>query len=168
MKSNRKGIGFQSERIPSSNQSYLHTAQFVSPKLSRVRTVILKWCLNHFSTHLNTEKESNSRTLLKPNLVEGAGIPDYASVLDGEAKPNLFTSKNPRWILFTRTLRCLLFIEKPHSIELASFLAPNLQSGMEKDAMSDERAYQIQMCCDYGVDVDTDIMRLIFEAIKAP
>ena len=59
-------------------------------------------------------------------------------------------------------------MEKPHSIDLLSFLAPDLQPGIERDVMSAERAHQIQICCDYGVDVDTDIMRLIFEAINAP
>jgi len=171
-KSGRKGIGFRNERTLNSNQSSSQDAQLLSPKLLRVRKVILKWCLTYFTSHMNTKKNLNSRTLLKPvltsNLAEGAGKPDYASVLDGEAKPDTPTSKNPSGILFMRTLRCLLFIEKTDSIELLSFLAPNLLSGMEEGVMSDDRAYRIQMCCDYGVDVDNEIMRLIFEAVNAP
>ena len=40
--------------------------------------------------------------------------------------------------------------------------------GMEGNVMSDEKSHQIQMCCDYGVDVDNEIMRMVFEAASAP
>lgn len=183
-KSNRKdGFAFRSNDKHLSKDHQL--AQLLSPKLLRVRKIILQWCLNSFATVLHNRKDRacndpalvvgkklkkkqaiRTKSMNNSKMEEGAGAPDYSSVLDGitTLETSIMSSS-----FFMKTLRCLLFIEKPVTKDLSTFLALNFQY-LESDrvSISEEKAYQIQVCCDYGVDIDNEVIRIILDAVGSP
>jgi integrator complex subunit 1 len=123
--------------------------------LRKCRKVILHWCCNEYAPicprltpQLNDNQKSH-HSEEKSSEIGGAGPANYSSYLDGLDEQSI-----PDWI---NVIRCMLFMEPSSSVSLRQFLTPE---GVSLDSDSDwaEEANRIDLFCDFGADVDDEIV----------
>ncbi len=147
----------------------------ISSILLSIRKCILKWSLATFLPYVNNVKDTDltnevgnekrkkkfSKSVNHEVLI-GAGEPNYHSVLDGEyeGSPNSISENQD---VFLRSVRCLLFLVRPESELLMTFLKRNKDADYHaRGYMSQEQRFRINFCCDYGADIDDEVMQIIF------
>ena len=139
---------------------------------SSAREAALRWCLSVYAHIVGANQrvslENGPRKRRKKGAGEkalaGAGTPDYRSVLDGDSPHGQCAGLNAASQSLLKVVRCLLFLSRPESAELSSFLNLSDSTNM----MGDEQAAQIRICCDYGIDIDESVMKVVLDAAKGP
>jgi hypothetical protein len=137
--------------------------------LKRARKLMLDWCCNEYAPRwqeMNNKQKAHNK-LVKKCLKRGgqaedpmgAGPPDYKSVLDGEE-----TTRSPACL---DTIRCVLFMVDAESTELQEFLFPGEPSEMKDQALF-EYQYRIQQCCEYGSDLDNEMLWILLKSAALP
>ena len=133
-------------------------AEVMKKDLIKARKVLLDWGCNDYAPLCSNKKDGEySGKHHKQDLsMVGAGAPDYSSMLDG-----LESSKSsPRWL---ETMRCVLFLEQPESPCLHRFLFPGGDSP-SSDADWKNETLLIARCCEYGADVDDEMVSIVLKA----
>jgi integrator complex subunit 1 len=138
-------------------------------KLKRARKLMLDWCCNEYAPRWQemNDKQKAHHELVKKCLKRGeqadepmgAGPPDFNSVLGGEE-----TANSPECL---DTMRCVLFMVDAESTELQEFLFPGEPSEMKDPALF-EYQYRIQQCCEYGSDLDDEMLWILLKSAALP
>mmetsp|Transcript_59446 Transcript_59446/g.145493 ORF Transcript_59446/g.145493 Transcript_59446/m.145493 type:complete len:1801 (-) Transcript_59446:117-5519(-) len=138
-----------------------------SKKILQTRKVLLSWCCLEYAPLCPTSLIDPSLTTIsgvksdysgnkrkKRDEITGAGPPDYSSVLDEIGEANY-----PYWL---SVIRCLLFLEYPGSAILDKFLLLGPVYGQNEN-ISEEELRRIRFCCDFGADLDDDMIRIVLD-----
>eukprot|EP00536_Pseudo-nitzschia_multiseries_P000729 jgi/Psemu1/282533/fgenesh1_pg.9_\ len=95
---------------------------------------------------------TNGSKAKKKDELTGAGPAIYSSILDGVSDRSF-----PTWV---KVMRCMLFLEKSDSPTLRKFLSMG-DTPMEDVPGWDSEAKRINFCCDYGADVDDEMVWVV-------
>lgn len=133
----------------------------VKEKLVEARKLLIRWCCVDYAPLCPTTSDNNRRGALtngslgkKKHEIVGAGPADYSSILDGNSDRSF-----PSWV---EVIRCMLFVERSESPILRHFLSMG-DTTIEDLPGWDNEAKRINFCCDYGADVDDDMMWVILK-----
>jgi hypothetical protein len=125
-------------------------------KLTRARKLLLGWCCADYAPLCSIKESIEMENGKKKQAAEvvGAAPADYSSILDG-----LNNSKFPPWL---DVMRSVLFMEDAGSPRLRQFLAPGVSS-VESDPEWQDEALRIGMCCEYGADLDDEMVWIVLK-----
>jgi integrator complex subunit 1 len=122
--------------------------------LMSAKKLMLTWCCTDYGPRYSGRVRKGLGTR-KDDEPAGAGPPDFLSALGSSLE-----EKIPPWL---NTMRCLLFAEDADSELMRKFMIPNEATGEEDPDWADEAA-RIQLCCDYGGDVDDDQLWIVIKS----
>jgi integrator complex subunit 1 len=127
--------------------------------LMTARKLFITWCVMDYAPLCQMEKQC-VRNLKKQEIIVGAGMPDFSSVLDQEAA----LSKESTC---PDSMKCILFMVDPESASMQGFLYPE---GLPSSAGSDwnEEMYRLKQCYRYGADLDDKMLSIILSASTGP
>jgi integrator complex subunit 1 len=133
----------------------------VKEKLVEARKLLIRWCCVDYAPLCPSNSDNNRRGTLtngslgkKKHEIVGAGPADYSSILDGNSDRSF-----PSWV---EVIRCMLFVERSESPILRQFLSMGDTTVQDLPGWDNE-AKRINFCCDYGADVDDDMMWVILK-----
>ena len=136
-------------------------------KMLSIRKIVLAWYVSDlckfYHKQILREEVARSADIFDERgaVVRGPGTPDYSSALDGKS----FMEYDYRRSSFNNmmsSIRCLLFLSSPSSKEMKFFVSPLAASACED--LDTEEFQQIRFCCQYGVDVDDDMLQIILRS----
>ena len=147
--------------------------------LLSIRKCMLKWSLVTFLPFIDSIEDNDSMSIggnekrkkkspkpLNQGVVIGAGEPNFNSVLDGEFEGSP-TSISENQAVFLRSVRCLLFLVRPESEILMKFLKRNKDADCHtRGYLTQEQRFRINFCCDYGADIDNEVLQIILQKIN--
>ena len=135
----------------------------VKAKLVKARKLLIRWCCVDYAPLCPSISDKEKRITLtngssrkKKDEIVGAGPPDYSSILDGVSGKSF-----PRWV---EVIRCMLFLESSESPILRQFFSMG-DTSVEDTPEWENEAKRINFCCDYGADVDDEMMWAILETV---
>ncbi|KAL7535980.1 hypothetical protein ACHAXR_006845, partial [Thalassiosira sp. AJA248-18] len=126
-----------------------------------LRKSILRWCASdlcsvyHNKVSQEEETKCSDTYYERGAVIKGPGAPDFNSILGTEANPSP-KSSSPFHRMMT-LIRCMLFLSPPSSKELESF-------AMTGEEMHNDRFHRFDFCCQYGVDVDDEMLQIILSS----
>lgn len=125
-------------------------------KLAHARKLLLRWCCIDYASFCSPDLYLTDPTRNGKRAIDiiGAGPADYSSILDGLRK------NNPKWL---NVIRTVLFLEDSGSSVLHDFIAPSNQHFQSDHDWQDEAA-RVDFCCEYGADVDDEMIRIVLQA----
>ena len=124
-------------------------------KLRKARKLLLGWCCADYAPLCT----STAKQRQKQDELVGAGPPNYSSILDGIGGDSI-----PDWLSI---IRCVLFMEPAGSSKMHQFLAPD-NFAIEGEPSWTEEAKRISCCCDYGADLDDEMVWLVLRRATKP
>jgi len=136
-----------------------HEMASLAANVLSIRILILEWCLAQLSTFL--ESKAVSADVSNACLTTDAIHQDYESILDGEQREVLTHS-----IVGMNTIRCLLFLVRPDSDQMYSFLRNYLQN--DTDFLSGAYNQRLQYIYDSGLVVTDELVRVVLRAAASP
>jgi integrator complex subunit 1 len=133
----------------------------VKAKLVEARKLLIRWCCEDYAPLCPSTADKsmvktsvNGSSTRKRDEIVGAGPADYSSILDGVGDRSF-----PSWV---EVIRCMLFLETSKSTILRRFLSMG-DTAVEDLPGWDNEAKRINFCCDYGADVDDEMMWAILK-----
>jgi len=134
----------------------------VKAKLIEARKLLIQWCCADYallcpSAFGNQQAPSSTNESLgkKKNDIVGARPADYSSILDGVNSGNF-----PCWV---EVIRCMLFLESSESKILRKFLSMG-DTPVEDLPGWEIEAKRINFCCNYGADLDDEMIWVVLKA----
>lgn len=139
---------------PKSNSGTEGTKTILKHRLADARKVFLHWFCRNYAPFCSGPVVETKGGKKGAEFV-GAGVADYASILDGASGQNF-----PEWIAF---LRIVLFLESPDSARMNAYV---FQEGLSNDKAAewqDEMA-RIRLCYEVGTNVDDEMLWIVIRA----
>lgn len=129
--------------------------------MTTARKLLITWCVMDYAPLWQKENEAkaDNRKKKKHDTLEGAGPPDFSSVLDDEASHS-GSSGCPD------TMRCVLFMVDPESREMQDFLYPE-GAPPQGDASHNDEMHRIKHCYRYGADLDDKMLSIILASASS-
>lgn len=124
-----------------------------------LRKKILRWCSTdfcrvHYKSVAGEERDNCSDTYYEQGCVtRGPGAPDFGSVLSGVERSDNSSS----FLRMMKLIRCILLLS-PEEIE-TSFSMTSEDGQVDQD-----RSKHVMFCCQYGADVDNEMMQIILSS----
>lgn len=138
-----------------------HDISTVKAKLAEARKLLIRWCCVDYAPLCPSNPDKIKKSAMangslgkKKDEIVGAGPADYSSILDGVSGTSF-----PSWV---EVIRCMLFLEASESPILHKFLSMG-DTMIENLPGWDDEAKRINFCCDYGADVDDEMVWVILK-----
>lgn len=130
------------------------------------RKLLLTWCVTDYVPLWQLENDqslprhSGARQNKKNEMVAGAGLPDFSSILDGE-------STLTKEATLPDPVKCVLLMLDPESPEMQEFLFPE-GLAQQGDTPFNEEMFRLKQCYQYGADLDDKMLSIILAAAAGP
>ena len=134
----------------------------IRTKLMQARKILIRWCCTDYvplCPLISTKDRNNcliGSSREEKDEIIGAIPTNYNSILDGMSERNF-----PSWV---NVIRCMLFLENSESPLLRQFLLMG-DTTIEDPLGWDIAAKRINFCCDYGADVDDEIIHVVLKTV---